>query len=250
MNYIIFDKRQEKPKLFNLKETEQDVTLNAIKTFVAGKSEIKFTSPNITAIFIGKSDKEMKLAFEMYNQIIKPKTLTGNTYMLNDDECIQFYDYLEHIQTSIIMIFSAVESLVNILIPNDYLYMKKYRGKLQNIGKKIIEKSCGTEEKLVEILPKALNIKSPTQFNCWENFKLLKKLRDDIVHAKDDKAKVLIEELMNFKVFKLIESGKNLIENLKEVLPQNNKFPILKETEPLIKEYYQNMEHAKFSRKM
>ena len=51
MNYIIFDKRQEKPKLFNLKETEQDVTLNAIKTFVAGKSEIKFTSPNITAIF-------------------------------------------------------------------------------------------------------------------------------------------------------------------------------------------------------
>lgn len=253
MHHEMFDKRQELPRLINIEKTNEVIILNRSKSFKIGKSEIRFISPNITGIFIEKSEKEMELAKKLYDVLIKPKINMRDKYKLTNHECVLFYDYIEHIQVSVIMMFSAIESLINALIPENYFYEKLFKDELKTYNKLDIQLYCGTEEKLVVIIPKAYDIKSPKGFRCWSDFKLLKKLRDDIIHSKDilpinKSGADLVERIMDFKVFKQINSGKQLIEKLKQLIPLNNKFPMLKETEELTPEYYKNIELTNLNR--
>ena len=246
MNHEMFDKRQKLPRIMEIESTSEVLTLNEIESFNLGNWKIRFIAPNITALFLEKAEKEKRLALHIYNKIIKPKTSANITNKLTEKECTEFYDYFEHIQTSVIMMFSAVESLVNVLIPENFIYMKKQKCKeeFQSLDKQKIQRYCSIEDKLVKILPEALNIESPNQFRCWKNFKLLKKFRDDIIHTKDENTKLLIDKSIDFKIFNKIDSARQLIIDLKKLLLFNNKFPMLELKEELIIESYKSMEHT------
>jgi hypothetical protein len=250
-NHDMFDKRLKKPKVYRFSSTNEDVTVQQIQTYIVGKSSIRFNSPNIIALFINKSEKELEQAISLYNSIIKPKVNKKEAFVLDEPSTVQFYDYLEYIQTSIITLYSAIESLVNVLIPKEFKWEEVTSKGVKEIwDKSAIERWKPTSEKLTKILPMALCIKSPNTFNYWSVFKEFEVLRNSIIHVKDeslhhaDNDKTIIGLLLNESVFKKIESAKNLISDLAKLLPGHDEYPIMQTVEdlvPIVKESWEDL---------
>src|SRR5690606_6291552 len=106
-------------------------------------------------------------------------------FHFSPDETVSLFDYLEHIQTAIITLYSAIESLINILIPDDFILEERNNKGIKEMwDKSAIERWKSTSEKLKVIIPKALTITNPTSYKCWSKFCEFEALRNDIVHIK------------------------------------------------------------------
>jgi hypothetical protein len=240
-NHPISDKRKKKPKVYSIQDIQQDITMQNIETYKIGKSELRFDTPNITSIFLSVSDKEFQKAKIIYNALIKSKETSRKLHVFSDEETVMLYDYLEHIQTSIIALYSAIESLVNSLIPDEYEYEQNNgKGVKEVWNKNAIERWKLTKEKLKDIIPKALNITSPSNYKCWTRFTQFEELRNDLIHVKStsitnvDREKKLIGILISDSVFTKLNAGKDLIKELSKAVPHHYEYPILNDTEPLI----------------
>ncbi len=233
------DKRIKKPIVYRVVDIDQDVTTQQIETFKIGKGEIRFNTPNLSSVFLNVAKKELVKAKAIYDKIFTPKVSLKEHFNLDDIETVLVYDYLEHIQTSVIMMCSSVESLTNALIPDDFIFYEKIKGKIKEYKKADIERCMSTTDKLKYVIPKALKIKSPSTFKCWSRYDALVKLRNDIIHTKTTTSKqrkeknTIINILINTKVFGFINSAKELLKDLNKLIPKQPEYPILFNTEDL-----------------
>jgi hypothetical protein len=240
-DHPIFDKRQKKPLVYRVVEENNDITIQNIEFYKVGKAEIRFKSPNITSIFLSVSDKELTKAKDIYNILIRPKESVREKFELTDIDTVKLYDYLEHIQTSIITLYSGIESLANGLIPDGFEFEENNSKGIKEIWNKIaIERWKQTKDKLKEIIPQALKIPSPSSYKCWTRFLQFEQLRNDIIHIKStsvinkEEEKKIIGLLINDSVFNKINSAKDLIKELSKAIPNHYEYPILATTEALI----------------
>jgi len=184
---------------------------------VKGK-EFSFRTPNNISICLNVVSREYEMAKKIYFELIYPKLATGKSKIIFEDaELEKLYDYFEHLQTSLIFIYTAVEAFANVAIPEAFTYERLKDKKTETWGKERIERWLSTTEKICEILPVVLEVDSPKTESFWNNFKKLVEIRNNIIHQKtiSNEENVNVQYLKDYfdeNIFEVIRSGFLVIE--------------------------------------
>lgn len=103
-------------------------------------------------------------------------------------QATQMFDLFENCMISATFAFLAIESeannLIRRLVKGSFSYRKKK--KEFTYTKEELERAASTEDKLWLVLPRITNKADIKGTELWQNFKLLKEVRDEIVHIKSD----------------------------------------------------------------
>lgn len=230
----LVDYRVVRPVVFLEKGGNTVVQVQQLSTFSINSCQVSFTTPNAITLFYNKSRKEYEQALMIYERVIREKISGKESYDVSMDDLPSIFDYLEHIQTSIITIYSAIEALCNVAIPVDFTLTKKNgKGITEVWDKANIEKWSSTEEKVGKIVPDLLHIDSPKSLSLWPIFKELKTIRDNIIHQKQSVSKPnevesdFLTALLEESIFKKILSGFELIEYFCSKDQTHTYFPML-----------------------
>lgn len=155
---------------------------------------------------------------KLFNELKKGNFSVGN--ILNN--MFSFYGYVVNFTSSL---FDSLEAFVNSKIPKDYRFKNPKRaGKIMN--KYQIIRYVSFEDKVKRNLTEIFEDKNfaVEKSHLFENIKNLKKLRDDITHAKADLDydvnyyEKLFTEALNFDYIKAINSAKDFINYYEENL--------------------------------
>lgn len=223
------DLRMPRPIYYKEKESGSVVTLNRLELNKIGSQYFNFTPPNNVALLLNVSKKELEISKELYNGFISKSFSPKKEPSVNENDLSKVYDYLEHIQTSIIFAYSAVESFANTAIPYDFEFRKtNTKGVLEVWNKGNIESHFKTSEKLKALLPKILNIEEPTRSSFWNKFTELEKLRNDIIHPKQSSENRIngSKKFLIDNIFSIIYSAYELIEYFCNADTKHEFFPI------------------------
>lgn len=150
----------------------------------SGNLLLSFPVPNAAAMYLKLSHY---LFEESQQELVKAESLQkGRDNIAQINEIPSFFDLLEKRLASIIFAYTAVEVFANQTIPDKYVYEKEREdGRCkETYTKEQAERWISLDEKLGELLPKALVIKTPRKKQVWSNFKQLKKIRDRLIHPK------------------------------------------------------------------
>ena len=96
----------------------------------------------------------------------------------------QLFDYFESFTTHVVFSFTALEAFANEAIPKEFEYKIEKKGETTLLKKPDIERSVNLDEKLHSVLPQALGVATPKGKKPWQHYKLLKGMRDRIIHLK------------------------------------------------------------------
>lgn len=128
-----------------------------------------------------------------------------------------FYIYYGYASNCVISLFTALESFVNYLIPDDRIFEKEITGKrIELYNKEQIQRWLTTDEKIKNVLftftGKNFFQKQSEHTSRIDN---LKKLRDELIHVKADEnlenQKSIIKKLVDFKYDETLESVSKFI---------------------------------------
>lgn len=120
-----------------------------------------------------------------------------------------FNRFIQYRISCIIFLHLSVESFINFIIPEDFIYLKvensksnKFQEQSTKYNKENIERWISFKEKIEEIIPQLTNIK----FNIEKNRDLIghileiEKIRNEIIHlkSKDSNSNLHYEKVFNF----------------------------------------------------
>lgn len=240
---LVSDVRMARPIIFSVKSIKKDVTLQRSEIFEISGVEITFPTPNNVSLFANIANREKQQAKNIYTSLITTDIKNKKDINIKNEDIKRLYNYLEHIQTSIIAIYTAIESFANIAIPHDYTHtFKNNKGIIESYDKTAIERWLKTSEKVTELLPAILNSDSPKSLSNWSLFKELESIRNDIIHQKTEKTdhNIKIEDfelnrdinskfigkLLKPNIFDVIDSGFDLIRFFCEKDITHSYFPL------------------------
>ncbi len=161
----------------------------------SGKTAIKGTAVSVSTFF--KHDKTMlsigdpsapalylSLAHKAYTKSLKLHPFKNPISSSNEYELsTKVYDYLEQISATVIFAFSALEAFANEALPDKFTHeAKKRSGIFVAFQKDSIERHISLDEKLGDVLPKALGRPSPKGSQIWSDYIVLRRLRDRLIH--------------------------------------------------------------------
>lgn len=159
-------------------QEEIDVIIKGIlPPFNYGQNRISFGLPNASALFIGNAYKLYRMAKE-----IKQKAIKKLKYERLPDNLV--FSFYEKLMGSILFSFCSIEAFANLLIPDDHYHYKQKEKIYFAESKNTIERWEPIEIKLCEIIPEVYKIDSPKGYKVWQDYKILKNIRDRIVHLK------------------------------------------------------------------
>lgn len=236
----IKDNRLFRPMVFvekNGKNGNRRMTIQKSTTLTLDNGHIAFASPNPISLFMNICVKEHNKARIIFKDLVIPNIKPGKTYVVTDNDLPRLFDYFEHIQTSIITMYSAIEAFANIAIPNDFEIEKiNSKGVKEIWTKETIERWLATSEKIGDIVPKILKVDSPKVSTFWEGFKQLELIRNEIIHQKqsrkdpEDIDSKFLAILLSEKIYDYIKSGLDLITYFCEKDISHSLFPLLFES--------------------
>jgi hypothetical protein len=180
--------------------TDEDLTIGGFSHKVNGKDFV-FPVPDPTLIYFNNAQSYIKIIDESKNNLIDKIDFRSEFTETGLNEIYNFYGSTSGF---VIFLFTAIESFVNQLIPEEYNFRKKLKNRTELYTKTQIEQNIDFKTKLNKILPDATGkdfFKSSTQAvqRIWN----LKDFRDAIIHTKSSKSHVqfdhLIKTSLNFK---------------------------------------------------
>lgn len=227
------DIRTMRPVVIRDKSSSQLITLQNIERININECEVSFSAPNNISIFVSIAKKELLKSKDLYKTLILDKTNKSKLVDFKDRDLTKLYNYLEHIQTSIICLYTAIEALANVAIPNDYEYKtKNSKGVSETWNKESIERWFKTSDKYTKLIPAILEIEPPNTKNFWSKFKELEAVRNEIIHQKTSIKKPTdvnsdyLHKLLKSQVFEIIESGFELISYVSNSDQTHTFFPL------------------------
>jgi len=229
LSHELKDLRMPRPQYFKEMESGKIASLNRLELNEIGNQYFNFTPPNNIALLLNVSKNELEISKKLFKNFISKKFNANKNSYLKEVDLPDVYDYLEHIQISIIFAYSAVESFANTAIPFDYKFEKTNgKGVLEIWNKENIELYFKTSEKLKVLLPKILNIEEPTKLSFWSKFTELEKYRNDIIHPKHTTPTSINcnKNLLTQNVFQDIYSAYEIIEYFCNADTKHTFFPI------------------------
>lgn len=147
---------------------------------VGNRSYVDFGLPSGPALFLN-------LARKSYVRIkdVEPATMFYKWENAKVPANHSFlFDYFELFLSHVVFSFTALEAFANEAIPTDYIYDRIEKGQVKPLVKLEVERTVSLDEKLHSVLPIALGVSNPKGKKLWQNYKLLKKMRDRIIHLK------------------------------------------------------------------
>src|SRR5690606_2623417 len=133
--------------------------------------------------FLSVAKENYLRASFLHKTQIKPFQKIKEKINLDNSQTTKIYDYIESMQVSIIMISTAIESLVNSIIHSNFQY-KTENTKKTEIYKYIrIQKKISHSEKLEKVIKQSLNI-DVSKKKFWKDYKILYGIRNDLIHMK------------------------------------------------------------------
>lgn len=131
--------------------------------------------------------------------------LIANNIKYGEEFTNDIYHYYGNASGCIIFLFTALESFINHILPDDKPYIVSNDRNTIHYSKAQIQKAINFDEKIKKVLPQLLNGKSyfKKTTSSTQHLTNLKNLRDDLIHTKSDSnfenQKQLMISLLRFK---------------------------------------------------
>lgn len=215
-NYHSFDKRSMKPVI--LKDINECLILERlaqIKTRM-NRRIVKYIPPNPIALqldVVKNCINEMK-AMDMECLIAEIADNEEASSSLTMDFSKKVYDYLALIHKAIIFSYTSIETFVNLSIPESYNYnvKKNKEGITEIYDKNGIERWLPLAVKLKNILVPIYNTPEIHKQPFWQDFLILEKYRNQIIHQKSSDRTILYENYFHKDIYKNIKASSEIVD--------------------------------------
>lgn len=190
-------------------KTDRGFLIKAFPVNYEGKNAL-IPIPDLSLVYFDSAYNLNVLRKEKEKELFE-KIITSEK-KLGEDATNEIYRYYGFASSCIISLFTAIESFINHIIPNNKPYIKQLKNKTEIYTKEQVQKSISFSEKTKEVLPYFFDGKNYFKHSSASNQHItnLKHLRDEIVHPKSEitfqKQEELIKRLLNFKYDKTFES--------------------------------------------
>ncbi|WP_052592629.1 hypothetical protein [Aureispira sp. CCB-QB1] len=190
-----------------LKTTEDIVIAGCLHRF-QGKNLI-LPIPDPTLIYFHSAQSYIKGIKEARKKLIEK--INFSTF-LNETAINEIYDYYGKTSGFTIFLFTSIESFINQMLPDNYIYKVSSKKRTELYNKQQIQVSLDFKTKISKVLEDITGknfFKNSTSANSmiWN----LKEFRDDIIHTKQEDNNMLryeglIKKSLNFKYDKALIS--------------------------------------------
>lgn len=159
--------------------------------------------PDLTLIYFDSAYNLNKDRLKFEKELL-PKLIASNI-KFGEEFTNDIYHYYGNASGCIIFLFTALESFINHILPEDKIYVVPSERSTIHYTKAQIQKSINFDDKIKKVLPNLLEGKSffKKQTSSTQQITNLKNLRDDLVHTKSDtnfeNQKFLMTSLLRFK---------------------------------------------------
>ncbi len=195
--YRIADPRLNKPVCHQQIEEGKitgSMLLQDLETVSIGSGkEITYFCPNNVAVLLSVSLKALDKAKELYEKFFHSPDVEFRIEKIDEDKktflnrvSSAVCDYIEHVQTSVVFAYTALETFANLSIPEGYLYQteNKSKGVKETYDKNAIERWLSLKVKVQCILKEIYETKKVERQKWWGHFSDLERYRNEIIHQK------------------------------------------------------------------
>ena len=222
-NYKVQDIRFNKPVIhrsFKDGELVGSMIIKDIDEVKINKEKISYFTPNNIAILLSVNTKAYKEAEELYKNYFKDD---NKIYEDNIPErSVKLMDYIEEIQTAIVFGYTALETFINLSIPDDYIYENQNnKGIIENYNKEAIERWLDTKKKL-NILKNVYKTNKLEKQKWWSYFILLEQYRNSIIHQKTINSTGFYKEYFKSNIFEVCSVTEKILKFFYDVHEENN----------------------------
>ena len=149
-NYKVQDIRFNKPVIhrsFKDGKLVGSMIIKDIDEVKINKEKISYFTPNNIAILLSVNMKAYKEAEELYKNYFKDDNKIYKDHI--PERSVKLMDYIEAIQTALVFGYTALETFINLSIPDDYIHENQNnKGIIENYNKEAIERWLDTKKKL------------------------------------------------------------------------------------------------------
>lgn len=181
---------------------------------------ITYFIPNNIALLLSVSDKALTEAKKIYAINFSNKKIeldldkmTGDRKLMMNHASSLVCDYLENIQTSIVFGYTALESFVNLSIPDGYTHTseKNNKGISEVFDKKAIERWLPLKTKVKTILTEIYGTRKVDSQKWWGQFLNLEAYRNEIIHQKSISHTEFYKVYFKHSIFSVCKSPTDVI---------------------------------------
>ncbi len=164
------------------------ITVVTIARSKLGKA-VTLPLPNATALMINASQRSFRNASILWRKSKVDESKSSEVDFKNYPDA---FEYLECMMESVLTAYAGLEAFLNDVIPEDFEYISNRKSDtIVEVSDKFkIQRHISIAEKITQVLPEVLGIKSPKgNSKSWEEFKKLERLRNRITHMKTEDRK-------------------------------------------------------------
>jgi hypothetical protein len=234
--YQIADIRLNKPVCHQQIEDGKvtgSMLLQDLETTLIGEGkEITYFCPNNIAVLLSVSSKSLAKAKQLYEEFFnspsiefRPEKIEGDKKAFLNRVSKTVCDYIEHVQTSVVFAYTALETFANLSIPYGYTYQteNKSKGIVEIYDKEAIERRLSLKVKFQYILRKIYDSEKLERQKWWGHFSNLERYRNDIIHQKTINTTSFYKEYFKKTIFQACETPLPIIKFFYETHAEHNR---------------------------
>lgn len=203
------------------------------------RNTVRFITPSMVALQINIANEALREVKSLDNKIqnlySKQNIDDGSLNNLLIEHTIEIYNFIEHTQKAIIFSFTALETFINLSIPNDFIWQKTTSKKTEVYNKEQIERYVSWKEKIDLVVTYIYEVPQIKKMSFWSDLTELLNIRNRLIHIKSSDDTEVLTELLNKNIFKICFSSQEYINYISENMVENDnvkaidieKFPII-----------------------
>jgi len=234
--YQIADIRLNKPVCHQQIENGEitgSMLLQDLETTLSEEGkEITYFCPNNIAVLLSVSSKSLAKAKQRYEEFFNSPSIEFRLEKIEGDKKVflnrvskTVCDYIEHVQTSVVFAYTALETFANLSIPYGYIYQteNKSKGVVEIYNKEAIERRLSLKVKFQYILRKIYDTEKLERQKWWGHFSNLERYRNEIIHQKTINTTSFYKEYFKKTIFQACETPLPIIKFFYEAHAEHNR---------------------------
>lgn len=203
------------------------------------KNKIMLITPSMVALQINIANEALREVKALNNKIqnlhSQQKLEDGSINELLIEHTLEVYNFIEHAQKAIIFSFTALETFINLSIPNNFIWKKTTSRKTEVYDKEQIERYISWKEKINLVVTDIYEVPQIKKMSFWSDLIELLDIRNRLIHIKSSDDTEVLTDLLNKNIFKICISSQDYINYISENMVENDnvkaidieKFPII-----------------------
>lgn len=203
------------------------------------KNKVMFITPSMVALQINIANEALREVKALTNKIqnLHSEQNLNDGSMNNSliQHTLEVYNFIEHAQKAIIFSFTALETFINLSIPNDFIWKKITSRKTEVYDKEQIERYISWKEKINLVVTDIYKVPQIKKMSFWSDLIELLDIRNRLIHIKSSDDTEVLTDILNKNIFKICFSSQEYINYISENIVENDnvkaidieKFPII-----------------------